>query len=82
MKRRIRTGLILFDLYCVTIPQNSQNVMDIIPARDVKRRPYREMTVKVIGVAKGESNAKELVRRMVEELYQKSGGFDAERYFM
>ncbi len=82
MKRRIRTGRVLLHLYCVTIPQNAQNVMDIIPARELKRRPYREETVKVIGMAKGEDAARELVRQMIEELYQKTGGFDAEPYFM
>lgn len=81
MKRRIQTGRILLHLYCVTIPQNAQNVMDIIPAHELKRRPYRETAVKVIGIAKGESEAKELVRQMIEELYQETGGFDAEQYY-
>jgi len=81
MKRRIMTGRILRKLYCVTIPQNPQNVMDVIPARDLKRRPYRAMTVKVIGMAKGEAESRELVRSMVEELYQKTGGFDAGQYY-
>ena len=39
------------------------------------------MTVKVIGMAKGEAESQELVRSMVEELYQKTGGFDAEQYY-
>ena len=82
MKRRIRSGRFLSKLYCVTIPQNPQNVMDIISARELNRRPYRAMTVKVIGMAKGDGEAGELVRGMIEELYQKTGGFDAEQYFM
>ena len=81
LKRRIMTGRILHKVYCVTIPQNPQNVMDVIPARDLKRRPYQSMTVKVIGMAKGEAESRELVRSMVEELYQKTGGFDAEQYY-
>ena len=82
MKRRVQTGRILLHLYCIAIPQNTQNVLDIIPAREFKRPPYRTMEVKVIGIAKGETEAKELVRQMIEELYQKTGGFDAESYFM
>jgi len=81
MKRRVQTGRILSHLYCVAIPQNEKNVLDIIPARELKQRPYREMAVKVIGIAKGEAEARELVRQMIEELYQKTGGFDAESYF-
>lgn len=55
--------------------------MDIIPAKELKRRPYSGMTVKVIGIAKGEEASKELVRQMIEELYRETGGFDAEQYF-
>ena len=72
----------MLHLYCVTIPQNAQNVADIVPAREIKRRPYRDMAIKVIGIAKGEAEAKELVRQMVEELYQNTGGFDAEKYYV
>ncbi len=81
MKHRIKSGRFVRQLYCVTIPQNVQNVMDIIPAKALKCRPYCEMVVKVIGIAKGETASKELVRQMIEELYRETGGFDAEQYF-
>ena len=81
MKQRIKNGRFVRQLYCVTIPQNVQNVMDIVPAKALKRRPFCEMTVKIIGIAKGESASKELVRQMIEELYRETGGFDAEQYF-
>lgn len=82
MKHRVQNGRFLRHLYCIVIPQNTQNVMDIILAGDLKHRPYCDMTVKVIGIAKGEAAAKELVRQMVEELYRETGGFDAEPYFV
>lgn len=81
IKRRVQYGRFLRQIYCITIPQNTQNVMDIVVAKDLKQRPYCDMTIKIIGVARGEGAAKELVRRMVEEMYLKTGGFDAEQYY-
>ncbi len=81
IRNKIENGKGPGDVFVVTSPTNPKTLFDIIPAKELFKRFYENDTVKIVGVAKGKDEACELVRRMVEELYAKTGGFDPGGYF-
>lgn len=68
-------------IYIITIASNKQNLLDIIPANDVMFLQYPRRDVYVIGIAKGYNEAIELATSIVQEVYEKTGGFDVRAFF-
>lgn len=79
--KRVEANKLTFDLYCITYAENEQNLLDIIPVKDLKFPHYKRTSLTVIGLAKGAEEAKELAARMIEEMYQKTGDFRIKEYF-
>jgi len=67
--------------YClVTLPANTDNLLDIIYSETLSLPYYKEQSFDVIGLAGSKTEAFELVGHIVEEVYHKTGGFDIKRY--
>lgn len=71
----LREGRFLPDVYVITPPQNGKNLLEIYPSAMLLLPPYRDQEFFVIGVAVTYWEALELVRQIVDDLYQKTGGF-------
>lgn len=67
-------------VYVIAFASNRENLLDIIPAWNLMQRAYPKRDVKIIGLAKGYDEALELVRRIVDETYQNTGGVDVWSY--
>lgn len=67
-------------VYVIALASNRQNLLDIIPAWNLMQKAYPKRDLKVIGLAKGYNEALELVRRIVDETYQNTGGVDVRSY--
>ena len=81
LMKRVEANKLTFDLYCITYAENEQNLLDIIPVKELKFPHYRRISLTVIGLAKGAEEAKELVARMIGEMYQETGDFRIKEYF-
>lgn len=72
------------DTFLVMLPSNSSNVLDILQANYLNqphfRKKYYKQEIYVVGIAKGRDEALELVRQIVDEVYQATGGFDVSGY--
>jgi len=71
----LREKRLLPEVYVITPPQNGKNLLEICPSAMLLLPPYRDQEVFVIGVAVTYWEALELVRQIVDDLYQKTGGF-------
>lgn len=70
-------------MYLLTLASNEKNLIDIIPADMLKQKHFKKEysdEVRVIGLAKGQDEAFELVRQIVDEVYSNTGGFDIRGY--
>ena len=80
----IRKGRFQSDTFLIMLPSNQNNVLDIISANYVLQPHFKKKTYKedlyVVGLAKGQGEAMELVRDIVDEVYNKTGGFDIAEY--
>jgi len=67
--------------YClITLPSNPDNLFDIIYSETLSLPYYKERSFDVIGLAGSKTEAFELVGRIIQEVYRKTGGFDIKSY--
>lgn len=76
----IRAGKLQPDVYVITPPQNGNNILDIYPSAVLLLPPYRDEDFQVLGIAVTYWEALEVVRRMVDDMYQRTGGFCLEAF--
>ena len=80
-KQRIDSGKITPGIYLVTLSDNPNHLMEIIPALMLLQKPFQSLCPPVIGMASDKDEAMELVRRITEEVYQATGAFQIEEYW-
>ncbi len=66
--------------YVITFPSNSDNLLDMIPTRELLQKGYPQKDLHIIGIAGNYDEAVELVAQIVEETYNNTGGTDVYAY--
>lgn len=80
VKWKIRHNAGQIDIYVIAIASNPQNLLDIIPAQELMQKGYPKKELFVIGLAHGMGEAHEIVKEIIDEVYQKTGGFSILSY--
>lgn len=80
LKSEINSGTFLPGVYLITLSDNPQNIMEILPAVSLKQKAVVHLCPLVIGVAYGKEEAMELVCGIVEDVYRETGSFCVEDY--
>ena len=70
----------MIDIYVITLASNPQNLLDVIQAQELMQKAYPKKELFIIGLARGYDEALELVKQIVDEVYQRTGGFDVSSY--
>ncbi len=70
------------NVYVIALASNPQNLLDILPAREFLQNGYPKEQIRVIGLAEGKREAFEVTRRIVDEVYQKTGNTNVREYLM
>lgn len=67
--------------YCLTLPDNEENLMDIIPSGQLKVKLFRRTPRTVIGIAGTKKEAMMLAGTIIYDIYKETGNFDVSGYF-
>jgi hypothetical protein len=70
-----------FGVYCIVFASHPGNLFDIMEANELLFPHYKKAEVRIVGLAKGKEEAIKLVRDMLMEVYNKTGGFNVRAYF-
>lgn len=81
IKWKIRHNAGQIDIYVITLASNPENLLDIIPARELLQRGYPKQNLYIVGLAKGYDEAVEVAVSIVDEVYRKTGTFAVRCYF-
>ena len=82
IRRRAAQGKLMPGIYYLTLPTVSGNLMDIFHNGFLSQELFAEhQRQDVIGVAEGKQEAFRLTAQIMEEVLQKTGGFDMEAFF-
>ena len=79
--RKANRGMGMVSIYLITLASNPENLFDIYHAPHRKQPAYDKQDHFLGGIASGYEEALELVQRMVEDIYRKTGGFAVREYF-
>jgi hypothetical protein len=66
-------------IYVVTLASNPDNLLDIIPARELMQKGYPKKDLMIIGIAKGYNEALLVVQRVIEDTYRKTNDVNVRR---
>ncbi len=80
VKWKIVHGVGQIRVYVITLASNGQNLLDIIPARELLQKHYPKRNLYVIGLAGNYQEALEVAGHIINEVYGKTGDFDVRGY--
>lgn len=75
IKWKIRHNAGQINIYVIALASNPQNLLDIIPAQELMQKAYPKKDLYVLGLAHGMDEAYEVVKQIIDEVYQETGGF-------
>ncbi len=66
-------------VYCITLPVNEENSMEIYSSREFWFQYNQQRRLVVIGMARSRREARKLVTRICEDVYRQFGDLSAQR---
>lgn len=69
-----------WNIYVIALASNRENLLDIIPSRELLQKGYPKKELCVVGLAGGYEEALEVAASIVEEVYRSTGAFRIEPY--
>lgn len=78
--KRIKKNQLTPDVYVIAFASNPQNLLDVIPSWELMQKGYPKEQIRVIGLASGKKEALELVRQIIDEVYQATGKTNVTEY--
>lgn len=73
---KVHKGKAVSNLYLITLSANSDNMLDIIPEKDIRQKHYPKDRLKIVGIADGKNEAFGLVQMMIQESLLETGSAD------
>ncbi|MBQ2705317.1 MAG: hypothetical protein IJF60_00740 [Agathobacter sp.] len=74
--KKLNSDKPVLDLYLITMANNPDNMLEIVPQREVLQKGYPNMDIRVVGLAKGKKEAIVVVQSIVEESLRETGSAD------
>ena len=68
--------------WILTLPSNGKNLLDLYPAMALAQPYYKEKDMLILGIAAYHDDAVRLSARIVNQVYQKTGGFDVAGFLL
>lgn len=75
-KNKIQAGV-----WVITLASNELNLLDIFHSIHYVQPMFAKMNPDIVGLAESEDAAKELVLKMMKDVYDTNGNFDVRTYF-
>lgn len=78
--RKLKKNTIQPGIYVITLAENGQDMLDILPSVMLQQTKVREQLPMIVGLAKGKREALELARQIVQDTFDATGGCDVPGY--
>lgn len=69
-------------IYVITLSANSDNLLDIISSKELMQKYYPKKHLYVVGLSKGYDEALEVAKKIIENVYEKTGTFTVREYIL
>ena len=74
--KKLNNGKPILDLYLITISEHPDNMLEIVPQREILQKGYPNKVIRVVGLAKGKKEALAVVQSIVEASLKATGSAD------
>ena len=81
IREKLESGTAVSGVYLITLAANPAEQLDIINSVIYAADSERYSKAVVVGLAKGRGQAQELVAKMAEDVFSKTGGIEIRKYF-
>ena len=82
IQSQINAGKPVAGIWLVTFSDHPDNILEIIPAALLAQKELYDTCPMIAGMASCKADALQLVKKIIETVYKKTGGFDAEEYLL
>lgn len=79
--RKANRNIGLIQVCFITLASNPENLLDIFEAKYLKQPSFYNQDLDVVGIASDKSEATELVRKIVDDVYRETGDVNVRTYF-
>ncbi len=80
IRKKIDQGELVPGIYLLTLSENPNNVMEILPAVSLKQETVRRLCPEIIGMAMGKEEAMVMVSELLPKIYEETGTFHVQEY--
>ena len=79
--KKIKKGKITMKKYVLALSRNDSDLLDVFQANVLKQKYYQEQNIIVVGLASGEEEAFELVKKIIDDCLEATGGYNLKQFF-
>lgn len=80
IREKIDQGRLTPGIYLLTLSENPDHIMEILPAVSLKQEAVRRLCPEIIGMAKGKEEAITMVSEILPRIYEETGTFQVREY--
>lgn len=84
-EKKIITGIrrhkLQFGVYVIALSANGRDLLDLIPSYMLSENSYKGRDIRILGLAVGKEDARELAASMIMDVYEQTGDFDVRGHF-
>ncbi len=80
--RKLKTNAGMLNVYLITLAANGRDLFDIISSSYLQQKALRRNLPMIVGIAWGYEEALELVKEMIQEVFQETKDVQVRAYLM
>lgn len=73
---KVHKGKVVPNLHLIVLSTNPDNMLDVIPEKEVMQKHYPKEKLRIVGIADGKKEALGLVQVMIQESLSETGSAD------
>ena len=81
IRQRLNAGRALPGIYLITLSENPNNTLEIVPALTLVQESAAMMCPEIIGIASGSDEALEMVQNIIQQIYDETGDLKIKEYW-
>ena len=78
--KKLNNGKPVLDLYLIVISEHPDNMLEIVPQKEILQKSYPNIDFRVVGLASGKKEALAVIQIIIEESLKETGSADARDY--
>ncbi len=71
-----------FGVYVITLSETENNLLDMYETVWFEQKFYKKQKFCIVGIAIGRDEALTLIKDIIDDVYQKTGGFNVRDFFL